>query len=66
MTTTAVDAPVETTPEKSGEGAAYLLAALLLGLWAASIAVFGFAGFFMPAVIAAPICLIMLVIISRG
>ncbi|WP_132542300.1 hypothetical protein [Rhodovulum euryhalinum] len=38
----------------------------LIGLWALSILKWGVLGLYMPAVIAVPICLLILVWISRG
>lgn len=52
--------------QAKGEKQFFILALILAVLWIGSIAIFGFAGFFMPAVIASFICLFMLVIMSRG
>ena len=43
----------------------YLLAALV-SLWAIAIATWGLPALYLPAVAAAPLCLVMLVVITRG
>lgn len=49
-----------------GVGRIYVLTALAVVLWGISFAVFGVPGLFVPAVIATPTVLFILVLISRG
>lgn len=42
------------------------LIAVLLGLWGAAVYAFGLPGLYLPAVVAAPLMIVVLVLISRG
>lgn len=55
-----------TTEDKVTERWMFAFAALLVGLWGTSFAVFGIPGLYMPAVFLVPCVMLMLIRLTRG